>query len=166
MVSIGIQNDCVKLNQNASGKKKSKTRTIILMDAALQTGKCVFISCLCWSVDDILMAVNSLGFNDAIWRQGYGSTLAQVMACCLTAPSHYLNQCWLIIRKVKWYSFEDNFTSDISGINHWNKLENIPLKSPRGLWVNLQESTQCGAVITWINFPTNSHKRRPIVCPR
>ena len=24
-----------------------------------------------------------------------GSTLAQVMACCLTAPSHYLNQCWL-----------------------------------------------------------------------
>ena len=26
-----------------------------------------------------------------------GSTLAQVMACCLTAPSHYLTQCWLII---------------------------------------------------------------------
>ena len=24
-----------------------------------------------------------------------GSTLAQVMACCLTAPRHYLNQCWL-----------------------------------------------------------------------
>ena len=23
-----------------------------------------------------------------------GSTLAQVMAWCLTAPSHYLNQCW------------------------------------------------------------------------
>ena len=22
-----------------------------------------------------------------------GTTLAQVMACCLTAPSHYLNQC-------------------------------------------------------------------------
>ena len=26
-----------------------------------------------------------------------GSALAQVMACCLTARSHYLNQCWLII---------------------------------------------------------------------
>ena len=26
-----------------------------------------------------------------------GSTLAQVMACCLMAPSHYLNRCWLII---------------------------------------------------------------------
>ena len=23
------------------------------------------------------------------------STLVQVMACCLTAPCHYLNQCWL-----------------------------------------------------------------------
>ena len=41
--------------------------------------------------------INSLGPSDTIWRQRYGSTLAQVMACCLTAPSHYLNQCWLII---------------------------------------------------------------------
>ena len=44
--------------------------------------------------------INSLGPSDAIWRQKSGSTLAQVMACCLTAPSHYLNQCWLIISKV------------------------------------------------------------------
>ena len=28
------------------------------------------------------------------------STLAQVMACCLPAPSHYLNQSWLIINGV------------------------------------------------------------------
>ena len=26
-----------------------------------------------------------------MWRQRSGSTLAQVVACCLTAPSHYLN---------------------------------------------------------------------------
>ena len=25
------------------------------------------------------------------------------MACCLTAPSHYPNQCWLIISKIRWY---------------------------------------------------------------
>ena len=37
--------------------------------------------------------------SDAIWRHKSGSTLAQVMACCLTAPSHCLNQCWLIISK-------------------------------------------------------------------
>ena len=44
--------------------------------------------------------VNSLRPNDAIWQHRSGSTLAQVMACCLTTPSHYLNQCWLIISKV------------------------------------------------------------------
>ena len=46
------------------------------------------------------------------------STLAQVMACCLTAPSHYLNQCWLIIRKVQRYSPEWNLTRDNPTINH------------------------------------------------
>ena len=39
----------------------------------------------------------SLWPSDIIGRQGSSSTLAQVMACCLMAPSHYLNQCWLII---------------------------------------------------------------------
>ena len=46
------------------------------------------------------LLINAFGPSDAIWRQRYGSTLAQVMACCLTAPSHYLNQCWLIISKI------------------------------------------------------------------
>ena len=39
---------------------------------------------------------NSSKPSDAIWRHRSGSTLGQVMACCLTAPSHYLNQCWEI----------------------------------------------------------------------
>ena len=47
---------------------------------------------------------NSLWPGDAIWRHRSGSTLSQVMACCLTAPSHYLNQCWLIICEVLWHS--------------------------------------------------------------
>ena len=41
------------------------------------------------------IALNSLWPSDTIWRHKTRSTLAQVMACCLTAPSHYLNQCWL-----------------------------------------------------------------------
>ena len=52
----------------------------------------------------VLVLNNSLWPGDAIWRQGFGSTLAQVMACCLTAPSHYLNQCWLIISEAQWHS--------------------------------------------------------------
>ena len=57
-----------------------------------------------------LFIVNMLGKvtllwpNDAIWRHKTGSTLAQIIACCLMTPSHYLNQCWLIISKVQWQS--------------------------------------------------------------
>ena len=50
--------------------------------------------------------VNSLWPSDTIRRQGTESTLAQVMACCLTAPSHYLNPCWPIISKILWHSSE------------------------------------------------------------
>ena len=46
------------------------------------------------------VTINSMWPSDAIWRQRSGSTLAQVMASYLTAPSHYLNQCWLIISPV------------------------------------------------------------------
>ena len=46
---------------------------------------------------DVYSKLNSLWPSNTIWRQGSRSTLAQVMACCLTAPSHYLNQCWLNI---------------------------------------------------------------------
>ena len=61
--------------------------------------------------------LNSLWPSDAIWRHGSGSILAQVMACCLTAPSQYLNQCWLIISKIQLHSSGGNFTRDISVIN-------------------------------------------------
>ena len=40
------------------------------------------------------------GLSDVIWRQVSRSTLTQVMACCLMAPSHFLNQCWVSICKV------------------------------------------------------------------
>ena len=83
----------------------------------------------------------SLGPSDAIWRCRSGSTLAHVMACCLTAPSHYLNQCWLIISKVHWHSYEGNLTLDVLAINHYYYLENhlskFSFKSPRGQWVKL-----------------------------
>ena len=42
---------------------------------------------------------NSLRPSDTIWRHRSGSTLAQVMACCLRAPNHYLDQCWLLVNE-------------------------------------------------------------------
>ena len=56
------------------------------------------------------ITVNSLWPSDAIWQHRSGSTLDQVMACCLTAPSHYLAQCWLIINEVLWNSPKGNLT--------------------------------------------------------
>ena len=50
--------------------------------------------------------INSLWPSNTIRQQGTESTLAQVMACCLTAPSHHLNQSWLIISEVLWHSLE------------------------------------------------------------
>ena len=82
-----------------------------------------------WTSTVICYFVDSLRPSDAIWRHKTGSTLAQVMACCLTAPSHYLNQCWLINSKVYWHSFEGNFTAGISAVNHCNWLKfhwNLP----------------------------------------
>ena len=49
--------------------------------------------------------VNSLWPSDVIWRLRSGSILAQVMACCLTPPSHYLNQCWRTINMVHWHLY-------------------------------------------------------------
>ena len=54
--------------------------------------------------DNFCEFINSLWPGDPIWRHGTRSTLAQVKACCLTAPSLYLNQCWLIIGEVPWHS--------------------------------------------------------------
>ena len=45
------------------------------------------------------------------------STLVQLMAFCLTAPSHYLNYCWIIISEVLWPSHEGSFTGNAQDIS-------------------------------------------------
>ena len=65
-----------------------------------------------------LISVNSLWPGDAIWQHRSVSMLAQVMACCLTATSWYLNYGWLIISKFQWHSSDSKLTIDASAINH------------------------------------------------
>ena len=81
---------------------------------------CAVFIVLCWTVlDRKTIVFNPLWPSDDIWQYWFWSTLAQVMACCLTAPSHYLNQCWLIITsQVQWHSSEGNFTWDTSACNN------------------------------------------------
>ena len=63
---------------------------------------------------------DSLWPGDTIWWYRRGSTLAQVMACCLMAPSYYLNQRWLIINRVLWNAPESNC------IRHANESDSKP----------------------------------------
>ena len=46
-----------------------------------------------------------------------GATLVKIMACCLMAPSHYLNQCRLI-NQIQCQLSEGNFRRDTSAINN------------------------------------------------
>ena len=64
--------------------------------------------------------------SDAIWRHIAisGSTLAQVMTCCLTAPNHCLKQYWLLISGVRWYSPESNFIASSPATNLQDEFEN------------------------------------------
>ena len=53
--------------------------------------------------------LNSLWPSDAIWHHRTWCTWVQVMACCLMAPSHYLNLCRLIIKgDLLWHSPRSN----------------------------------------------------------
>ena len=70
--------------------------------------------------------INSMWPNDAIWLCRSGSTLAQVMACCLMAPSHYLNQVWL--------PSQDNFRENAQ--KNCKKFKYFFCSSARGKWVN------------------------------
>ena len=57
---------------------------------------------------------SSLWPSNAIWHQRSCSALVQVMASCLMAPSHYLDQCWLTIL---WLSFQGNVYLNTQDIN-------------------------------------------------
>ena len=70
---------------------------------------------------------NTLWPTDIIWWHRSGPTFAQEMACCLMAPSHYLNQCWLIIKGIVWPSTQSNFV---------RSAHELLTTSLRGQWVN------------------------------
>ena len=51
------------------------------------------------------------------------STLFRVMASCVMAPGHYLNQCSLIISEILWHSPDGNFTRNSQDICPWYEFE-------------------------------------------
>ena len=84
----------------------------------------------------ICIFFNSLWPSDAMWLQWSGSTLTQVMACCLMVPIHYLNHYWLIINEVLWHSAGSNFMGNAQDTYPQYDFENykfnIKAASPGG----------------------------------
>ena len=118
----------------------------------------------------LLALINSLP-SDVIWCQGYRSTLAQVMACCMTAPSHYLNQCWLMVCEVLWHSLDSNFTENTSVVYHWNGFETYQfetvVKAPRGQWVKKgQQLNQVHQLLGFIYWRKDSCDLWDYLSPR
>ena len=96
--------------------------------------------------------------SDATWLQRSGSTLAQVMAWCLIAPSHYLNQSWPLMNEVLWHLPKNNFKAHTQDIFCKMNLEIIILKitfiSNRRQWVNTLRPRQNGC-----HFADDTFKR-------
>ena len=89
--------------------------------------------------------------SDAIWQHKSRSTLAQVMAYHLTAPSNNLNQCWHLISMVLWHLNESNFTGCARATILYNNFENdtfwLIATFPRGQWVKMHPKGKCSVTI-------------------
>ena len=94
----------------------------------------------------ITLFINSLWANHVIWWHRSGSILVEVMACCLMAPSYYLNQCRLLIRKVQWYPPESNFTFIAQAYTLYNEFENDNSK----LLPHLPGAMSYSTILKWL----------------
>ena len=106
---VYIHHQCIYVGHNVDNVCRSYVYMTSTWRFKTVVNICVIYHSTCTSrvlpsITSVCPVVNSLWPGDSIWRHGTRSTVAQVMACCLTAPSHYLNQCWLIISKVQWHS--------------------------------------------------------------
>ena len=96
---------------------------------------------------------NHCGPSDVILQQRSWPPLVQVMACCFMAPSHNLNQCWLMTNKAPWHSPKSYFTASDQATALYNKFENHTFKikatSPRGQWQQQNKTHQNPVHIPW-----------------
>ena len=73
----------------------------------------------------ILLHFYSLWPSDGIWHNRFWSTWCHVMACCLAALGHYLNQCWPITDGAPWHAPKGKLTKICSKIICYNDIQCI-----------------------------------------
>ena len=89
-----------------------------------------------------------------LWQHRFGSTLVQVMFCCLTAPNHYWRQviiwtqCWIIVNWNLANIFQWNLNQSLIIFIEENAFRTVVCEMAvilsKGRWVNLH----CG--FTWL----------------
>ena len=80
-----------------------------------------------WPFSDLIM-FNSLRPSDVIWQYNSESVLAQIRFCCLVAPSHQLNQYWLLIIEVMAFIWEQFHIKNTQAAILYNEFENYTPK--------------------------------------
>ena len=97
----------------------------------------IFLSCklIVYSLSCCIF-FNSLWPSGSMWWLISGSTLAQIMVCCLTVPSHYLNQCWLTLQVFFFFIHLRAISQEILMNVFGDYTFKITTTSPRGQWVN------------------------------
>ena len=115
--------------------------------------------------------INSLWPGDAISWHRSGLTLVQVIACCLTAPSHYLNQCWSIINEILGHLQESGFIGNAKHVNPSISLKMRLLKTPAHLPGANELIVWCTQLILWNAghisiYQIWSHRSFAIIVPK
>ena len=97
-----------------------------------------------------LLPIHLLWPSGVIWRHRFGWTFVQVMACCLTAPSHYLNQCWLIMNGVLWRSHKTSFTGSVWNYYYYY-ISQGPMSYPSGAEARILRDNMVH-IIPWLSY--------------
>ena len=119
---IQIDNIPVLVQIMASRHRPSDKPLLESMMVSLLTHICVIQ--LQWFKKKTYLFVCCSVFVDQLFTDFFANlcqtlTLAQVMACCLVAPSHCLNQCWFIINDT------------LKNIHIWTNIQNLNIIIPR-----------------------------------
>ena len=96
----------------------------------------ILTNILLWFLAITQYILISLCPSDTIGQHRSRSTLAELMACCLVAPNHYLSQCWLTsgrscginAKAISWEMLK------ISILDMNSKIDNTIAVYPRGQW--------------------------------